>query len=389
MPSHKQYFLAFVAGAVVAGAVFGFYAINKAPQRSTEAIVRDGQSGEPSAVVSPQEPARPKRPVKNLQMRWNDAPIKLDPAELGFTLNYRAQQEGAKLDDLYTVYHVGTVLGDTFGGSRFLLVGRWCEGPCGLSFYRVVEWNYGAKKPQFLVLKNISAELFPVDEGIFNMTEGYDISELHVPKELRIPFKEKELVFRAEPFSPDVLFEGFTSKRSLKVELTHPDYGKLYEDTEGGYFIIKLPDHTVKLYRLAFPFEGEEDRTSYRPGHELTLSYDNGESVVESFWFDNSYIPCPPIDYIVSEVQPAGLAARGTINEDGSFYEPRDTQSPLYRDFYEKVYFPGRTDVSYDEFVKSRPFIFWQDALGRWFQFTNIKDGPLAETECGHMNSVL
>jgi len=208
------------------------------------------------------------------------------------------------------------------------------------------------------------------------------------------------LNFEAEDFSPATMFSDYIARgnynqstqkysgRNLKSDIRHPQYGILYEETDEGYFISKLPDGTLKLYRLTFLFSlFSDDKTGFLvQSAKLNLRFSNGST------FSANYTPisprvCPPREYDVQKGIESKIKKSGTIDSAGEFYELSNSNDPMYNEIYQSFYNPDK--ISYATFLSDHPFIFWKDALGRIFRLRNAKFYPAVETECGYFNSVL
>lgn len=402
----KPIWLAFVIGVLVTVAGFTVYAtltrqlpVRPAPSEPSPVATPEPLTSPPVEPASPpavESPAEPQKTVVNLAVNWNPELVKVDLTELGWTLPYALQDY--KLEDLFTVYHVGTLRsGSVFGSSRLLLVERWCGGPCGVLHYRVIEkQNPYGRRSEFFILKNLSNVMEPADGGIFlepySSDQQYDIFDLRLPATISVyhPDLDRGFTLEEEQFSPAALFKNFVADRPLQKELTHLSYGTLYEDVERGYFISKLPDHTVKLYQLALPGsrvprEGYWYSAAIRA--ELTLTPPTGEPFTATYQL-NDFGLCPPFSYSISRDIESRLAERGTLAPGVPFFEPANSNDEFLKKVYEYQYYPERT-TSYEDFLNKHPVIFWKDPLERFVKFTNVEFEPAVETECSYFNSVL
>ncbi|MBI4280566.1 hypothetical protein HY628_00020 [Candidatus Uhrbacteria bacterium] len=300
-------------------------------------------------------------------------------------------------ENYFDVYQVGTVEAPaSLRGNRLLLIER--QVAFGFLHYRVLD---DPKKIKLVFLTNLSNIMDPEDEPYFIKTTLYDIPDLRLPNEVTLTVQGKEVKFFAERFSPAVLFVTFINRLSssapgqLKADLVHPTYGTLYKDLDFGSFIFRLPDHTLKLYHLEYPMPTTTFAREYAGGLEgapLTLRLNDGTTLTDEYTLDAPWL-CPPRKYNIYQATEGDSDDRfkegGRLSNEILFYEPRQTDDPLYQDIYNQIYWRAATAISYQEFLAEHPVILVSDRLGRWQILTKVKFYPALETECGYFNSVL
>ncbi len=348
--------------------------------------------------------------AENLDIEWLGQAKKLNVSEFHFFVK---SDEWLTVDKAFQVYQVGVVKSEFFQESRLLLVERWLGGPGGAFHYRVVD---DQKNKKLIVLSHVSNPFVDEDAGNFAVSDAYDIADLHFPETLNMSVSSKDFVLEAETFSPAVLFDDYFKdlkerERDVREIAVHPTYGKVFENVKDGYFIVKLPDHTVKLYRLQFPFP-----TTVRPDLGWVTLVSDFSFVIqgeETPSFSGTYtpvsiFPCPPRMYRVHSGIDARLKKNGIFvpfkdameSLSGStdmipmdYYEPVDTQDEFYKQAYNSSYqyYPqaSQQKIAYEDFVRDHPLVFWKDAMGRWVQLSSIKYQSPVETECQYYNSIL
>ncbi len=334
-----------------------------------------------------------------LTVEWNEEPVQHDISNYDFTIPEDLQEYEDDVNDFYKVYQVGIVNSEPFQGKPFLLIERTCNGPCGIGHYRVID---DRDDQGLILLRIISNQIWEGDHQYFTISDAYDVSELHYAEFLNIEYDTRTLSFEAEEFSPAVLFKDYAyniwdnnASRIKSSYLRHDVYGTLYERDEGGIFMVKLPDHTVKIYRLEFPFELSkgDGYTSYLDSTGIYIPVDTNNERNKSI--SGSYTPisiqnvCPPVTYsYISDIEDR-LVSAGTLDR---YYDKRevfileDDQDELYKEIYEWGWEPSYT---YEEMISDYPLIFLKDDLERWLMLVNVDYYPSLEAGCGYLNSVL
>ncbi len=355
-----------LVGGVVVFAAINFYR-PKEVTAPTPTPTTNQEAQTPSPTETPAQTTQPK--VGDISVNWLVEPVKVSPATLGLSIKDPNAYEGTKVDDIYTVWQVGTIVSTTFQNDKLYVIARACLGPCGSFYYRVVD---DRGRMGLVLLTNLSNEMDQSDNVFFTESSQYDIPALRLPPKLSVQYSGANLNFEAEDFSPAAMFKDYVdgyTKRSLNQNIRHPQYGILYEETDAGYFIVKLPDGTVKFYRLVFPFTLSDGSAGFlMASTKLDLSFYDGSK------FSANYTPtapaaCPPRKYDILKNIEGQLEKKGVFNSTNEFYELRNPED--------------KSNLS------KHPEIYWKDVLGRWFRLKNMEFYYGAETECFYFDSVL
>jgi hypothetical protein len=143
-----------------------------------------------------------------------------------------------------------------------------------------------------------------------------------------------------------------------------------------------MPDGTQGNYTLKIDFMENGEITP-------EIIWENGEKNTGEYLFTDTS-GCGSTNYISVVSKELvdinnDLKVTGENSKGDSIYELKDENHKLLKDFYEtgKFNFDGveTKEISYKEFVSSRPLFFWIDPFGRLIKFKNNKFIPLAE--CG------
>jgi hypothetical protein len=176
------------------------------------------------------------------------------------------------------------------------------------------------------------------------------------------------------------LFSEVTTEKKL---FSDKNLGDIYQ-TDEGCAVAELPDHMVVSYDLDLPFI-------------------NGESKVPNFIFSKGGKNIEEYDYIrmacggvctyfteAKGVSLNDLEVIGKTSNGDNIYRLKNSNDQKLKDLYNdkntRAYITDdsgqssdKSKYSYDEFISLNPYIFWQDPLGRWIQFTNTKFETNAE----------
>lgn len=389
---YLPYIILPLVGGIVVFAAMNFY---KPKETTTLTPTPNQETQTPSVTETVPPTTQPK--AGDISVNWLSEPVKVNPSTIGLSVKDPNAWRGMKVDDLYMVYQVGTVVNAPFQNDKFYVIARACLGPCGSFYYRVID---DRGKQGLVFLANLSNEIVQSDKVFFIETRQYDVPALRFPEKLSVQYAGKTLNFEADDMSPATMFKDYIkleswnrsmqkdTARNLKSDIRHPQYGILYEETDDGYFIVKLPDGTLKLYRLQFSFSlSDDDETDFLVQFaKLNLRLANSST------FTANYTPispgvCPPREYDVQKGIESKIKKSGTIDSAGDFYELSNPNDPMYDEIYQSFYNPDK--ISHDAFLADHPIIFLKDALDRWVRFRNTKFYPAAESDCRYFDSVL
>lgn len=177
----------------------------------------------------------------------------------------------------------------------------------------------------------------------------------------------------------------FTSLTTVRVLFTHATLGNVYL-MDNGCIMVELPDHTALAYDIVIPFVNKENG-------EVDATF-SGKQNTESYQY-NRIIGCGALCYYLTEVKesdidPASrLVVAGETSNGESLYLIKDDQDQVLKDLYNDkntvAYYSDSWQVqatskyTYEEFIAYRPYMYWQDPLGRWIEFKNQRFVVAAE----------
>jgi hypothetical protein len=330
--------------------------------------------------------------ANDLSVEWLQDPLGVDPASIGLKIvdSKKDLYDGTRLDNVYHVYHVGTVSGGIFDQDRVLLIERWVY-PFNYNHYRVID---DRKSGGLIFLKNLSNTMDADDAPFFTVSDVYSIPDLILPKTFSVTYQKSSYTLKAEAVSPVVLFSKFIGDPSNKVTLapfTSESYGAMYEYSTSGIFALKMPDHTTKFYTPDYPFtleEIKEETGSVSEVASLALTWNDGTTASETY-SPLTALACPAKRYrIKSDLETSRLAESGTISSGVSFYELVSKTDTLYKDVYD-LWAPSGSKISMSAFASDHPLIYLKDPFGRWMELVKTKYFIELGADCGYRDSVL
>lgn len=190
------------------------------------------------------------------------------------------------------------------------------------------------------------------------------------------------------------MLEGGDIKDRLFAEIeiekklfTHEELGDIYL-TKDGCAIAELPNHTILVYSFIIPFINKENGL-------LEIIF-NDDRKNEEEYNVNKITGCGALCSYLDVMNNKELSSPeerlkviGKASSGNSIYEFKNVNDEklkeLYNDENTVAYFGEdwkKTDgnkYSYEEFINTRPLLYWQDPLGRWIQFKNRKLMSAAE----------
>ena len=262
------------------------------------------------------------------------------------------------------------------------------EKHCQFDYYLAGEIKDGKYKEQPLYLE--------VEYSMGNIFKHYILkdNEKFYLKENNIETEEmtdlpKTIVSPEEKYTIEGGRVGNPFFSEIKIEkrlFTHERMGDIYL-TEDGCAAAELPDHTVFAYSFTIPFISKKNGL-------LEIIFDDGSENEEEY--DYSKITgCGSLCYHLDAINEEDLSSKeqliviGKTGNDDPIYELKNTNDEklkeLYNDENTVAYFgedwqkADGNKYSYEEFIDSRPLLYWQDPLGRWIQFKNRKFMSAAE----------
>lgn len=177
----------------------------------------------------------------------------------------------------------------------------------------------------------------------------------------------------------------FSKLKTVRVLFTHATLGNVYL-MDNGCIMVELPDHTALAYDIVIPFVNKENGLV-----DATFA---GKENTESYQY-NRIIGCGALCYYLAEVKESDisptsrLTAAGETANGETLYLIKDDQDQVLKDLYNDkntvAYYSDSWQVqatskyTYDEFIDYRPYMYWQDPLGRWIEFKNQRFVVAAE----------
>ena len=337
-----------------------------APSSTTSSLPEESVVATLSKDIIPQSPAL-STVISEDQIIWNP-PQEISNLDL-FSKNV---EEGYAS---YDYYKVGSIINGEYKGGDFILIKETPYGPnFGDYFSRGIKTG-----EKFVFLKKYS-DYFP--ENTENNTSELTVNSLEFPQILNGPKSRQTLEIDK---SMNYLFDEFGQK-GLRTAFHDEKYGDVYTDSDSNIdergwniyngFFIKSPDGTVVTYKLKVDFIGE-DRVP-------DIVWNNGLKNTDQYEFtqmsgcgsrDFAYVVATNSLNIEKDLLPSGVTKMGDV-----IYELKDPNHTMLKEIYSYVPF-GEETISYDEFVRTRPFFFWVDSFGRLIKFESNKFIPPAE--CG------
>ncbi len=320
-------------------------------------------------VLQPQDPSR-----KLGTVSWNE-PIKLP--------NLRILPHGGDTatQDLDEYYKVGTFTNGPYSGGEVILVNEGCDGMCFLTIYHFVKFN-----GKYTLLVRDSDGFYADDEKQipFPVDRQGQIPDLH-PAE-----KFTELNGRLI-LTNDIArrYPLFFDSKGLTVAFADSPAGPLYTTVLGqeshypGFgFYAKAPDSTVWVYAPRFDFVPESNMP------EVTWS--DGKTNTQEYTY-REVGGCGASNYEAvvgkDEVDPdKDLTQIGTTSKGDIVYGYRDSNADWLKGLYQEYKDQHSSDtdataknLTYKQFLASKPIFFVRDPLGNVVRFKNNKFMPLAE----------
>ncbi len=288
-------------------------------------------------------------------------------------------------EDNARYYTVGAVKNGSYAGSNIILLIWSGEGPGGDMFSHLVQQNN-----KVTILDDHSDYFNETYKSTFDtvrvavdhdttLTELKPLDTINGPK----PRQTLKLVpYSIRLFEPTGLHVAFTDAvagpvytNAAGVNPFPPQMGQSYNG-----FYIKMPDGTSYAYTLKPDFINDNNipAITWNDGSKNTTAYDAADRT--GCGSSNYAAVVSPADIdIVKDLVKVGVNSFGD-----TIYALKDTNHKLLKDMYNntyQVYGEGQQKVSYDEFIKARPLLFWVDPFDRLIKLSNMTFQPMAE--CG------
>ncbi|MDD4611186.1 MAG: hypothetical protein PHU73_04535, partial [Patescibacteria group bacterium] len=249
----------------------------------------------------------------------------------------------------------------------------------GMTYYRVIK-----DEDKIIVLNNYSASTDGYFKGLFSENNKIKIINLEPPLEISIPNFDLKLIK-----SPDSSEPWLTAKEAdLKPLFKFGDW-QVYKYSLEGCFIVKAEDGTDRRYYYNFlqPYIEtiENAGNKYYSSPAIKgISWNNGSISTDKYSVAKR--SCFAGCYNYMDIEQKDLVKAGTFNGQPIYelknasYKAEDSDQSFLEITYSEF---DKTKVSYEEFLKSHPVVFWQDPFGDYITLRNTKFDSFAMAECG------
>lgn len=278
-------------------------------------------------------------------------------------------------------YEVGKILSGKYANGDMLLSLVGGFGPGGVRVYRSIRFEN-----KIYLLTKYSEDFDTEPEFTENIAatpildSSYDLPDLNFPEQLELKNPNLSLTY-----ADDVGFlsngaEFFCADNYKQVQFDE-QVGKIYTDdsakpeSRGMFgFYTKAPDSTLRYYTLKIPFVGKDN---------IPLITWSNNTINKNEYSYQAITGCGASKFldVDLEVKPEELKQAGTTINGDKVYEFSNPDHPYLKKTYDERnnYLPESAQISYQDFIKSRPLFYWIDPLNRIVKFKNAKFQPLAE----------
>ncbi len=284
-------------------------------------------------------------------------------------------------------YSVGTIKNGPYSGGQIVIV----TFPAGLGSTQI---DHLIKTEDSIIL------LAPRDNQY--LSETYDATKIIVDSQTTLPDllppptitgPKSRQVLELLPYSVSLF-----NSQDLRLVFNDATAGPVYTDATiariapptdalprsiqpaGGGFLIRMPDGTSYTYKLKIDFISDQNIPA--------ITWDDGSKSIAPYSTTDRG-GCGNLNY-TAVISPADISITkdlikvGVNSSDDPIYTLKDTNHKLLKYVYDtsyQVYGDGQKKVSYDEFIKARPLLFWVDPFDRLIKLSNMAFQPMAE--CG------
>lgn len=270
-------------------------------------------------------------------------------------------------------YDIGKIDEGKYNGYNLILTSVTSQGPAFYpSFYR-----FAKKDNEIILLAAQSDDTYGLDISKFKTDSTTTLSSLTYPEYLSGP-KERQTL-KLDSYA-NVLF----SSEGLTVAFTDSEYGDIYttkdetlaKDVLNQFgFYLKASDGTAKVYSLQIDFVDDNQFPN--------ITWNDGSKNHDPYTF-TSVGGCGPQDYAAVVTDPeVDLAKIGTNSKGDDILGFNDSNDPFLKNMYDNDYITtdDSEKMSYEDFIKRKPIIFWQDPFDRLIKAQNNTFNP--PVECG------
>lgn len=300
--------------------------------------------------------------------------------------------------NLFSFYKAGSVRSGKYKNYNYYLVSRTFMGHGSSDdYYRAI---FNSSEKEIILLKKYSNEPYGKDKPFFTVAENITVENLLPKKEILIP--NSSYYLEAHDESPNILFSKMISIEYYKSKkiFTDPEVGDVYMEDKTKTFFVKVPDGSLKIYRIKLPFVSSREKSEDWNYDDLLLdiTFTDGKVNTENYFHGSRYqFVCAGGDMydIVPEkdLSPEkNLRLLGTSPNGEKFYE---FKSNKLKEYYENtnslsgIRYHINDNISFEQFESFHPLIFWKDPFDRWVQFTNNRLSSMAECGGGLSNSAI
>ncbi len=310
-----------------------------------------------------------------------------------------------------TFYEVGTMKVAPYEGNKLLVMDVTCEGPCMSASLSRLAWN--EQSGELTLLENYSYTDYIADyqKPLYDTADReLRIKALELPNSIMLPDGSNSIQLKSRDF--DLQTEDKVTKDNSdgidfadlgKVAFKDPKVGEVYlsEGITGCLFVINA-DGTVANYTFDPDLTGDKSN--------IMAKWIDGS---DSTWLGNDYelktggCGIGSHCYIIENVDTNLLVEAGKSSNGIKLYLAKDQQRVsdndalealvdknqplwdlnytynLYVDLQDHLTDDQKADQvkTYEEFLASKPIIYWQDPFGRFSGIINTEYKPPAE--CG------
>jgi len=376
-----------------------FLFIKENPQEIQEEVVLDNFDNEvaideDSNVVFDDDSTYVSNSKGDLQVDWREFPATENFYNI---MSYDFTQKQEIIDLQMTIYNVGTIKSEPYIG-RGLFVAS--VSPDGMALRDDKYWIIFDGEKTIVLGKYSDKTEWPILQELFVYNDNLTLAGREMPDSLAIPNSDYKLI-KSEMRFPKLITDYYNLEKVYSINgIT------VYGDERSGCFVVRRPDSSVEEYHINYPFL-EGDRNSTNPSVfsqvlDFTWLKDGLKNDIE---FQTTVVSgCGTAgcyDYVRdNDFTQTQLVAVGQMPDESSVYyyndevienidnNPKSNSENILLKTYGN-YYPGWDSETeqpikkeaFKDFVKKYPVLFWQDAFGKWMQFTNIKYQP--SVECG------
>jgi len=246
----------------------------------------------------------------------------------------------------------------------------------GTTYFRVIKDG-----DKIVVLNNYSGSVRGYGfSGVFYENSKLTIKDFEPPMEISIPNSDSKLIKSSNKNEP-----MFTADLSdLKTFFKYNNW-QVYKNTPSGCFVVKAKDGTDRNYYFNFLQQSlnysENDGDPYYSFPLLKgIKWNNGSVSKDDYSVArrSCFYGC----YNYADIKQNELILAGTVNNQ-LVYElknPKNNEENSEQFFYLEF---DKTRITYADYLKSHPVIYWRDPFGDYIALRNTKFDQFSMVECG------